>query len=187
MSKRFPVPEFDRFRYKNLPWSAPALLDTVAARSGQRGADAERAPSAVAVSLDDEFCARFRLEGPRRHAVMCLTPASGVSLVGHSYAWPIQRALIVTSLDAHKATVLADWTTPRPMNTRLGPEQGIVVSGGEFYIVCAHAYGDHWIFNRTLIETALDASDRSELRVASATDEDNNDFHACNVTATWHG
>jgi hypothetical protein len=186
MSKRFPVPEFDRFRYKNLPWSAPALLDSVAARSGRLGAGAQRAPSAVAVALDDEFCARFRLQGPHRHAVMCVTPASDVSLVGRSYAWPIQRALIVTSLAADRATVLADWTTPRPMNTRLGPEQGIVVSGGEFYIVCAHSYGDHWIFNRTLIETALDATDRCELRVASATEEDNNDFHACNVTATWH-
>jgi hypothetical protein len=102
-------------------------------------------------------------------------------------SWPIQRALIVTSLDADRATVLADWTTPRPMNTRLGPEQGIVVSGGEFYIVCAHGYGDHWIFNRTLIETALDATGRSELHITSATEEDNNDFHACNVTATWHG
>jgi hypothetical protein len=187
MSKRFPVPEFDRLRYKNLPWSAPALLDGVAARSGRPGAGAQRAPGAVAVALDDEFCARFKLQGPNRHAVMCVTPTSDVSLVGRSYAWPIQRALIVTSLDADRATVLADWTTPRPMNTRLGPEQGIVVPGGEFYIVCAHGYGDYWIFNRTLIETALDATGRSELHVTSATEEDNNDFHACNVTATWHG
>jgi hypothetical protein len=187
MSKRFPVPEFDRFRYKNLAWSAPALLDNVTVQSKRRGAGAERAPSAVAVALDDEFCARFRLRGPHRHVVMCVTPACDISLVGRSYAWPIQRALIVSSLDADRTTVLADWTTPRAMNTRLGPEHGIVVSGGEFYIVCAHGNGDHWIFNRTLIESALDATGRSELRVASATGEDNNDFHACNVTATWQG
>src|SRR6266853_106648 len=112
MSKRFPVPEFERLQYKNLPWLAPTLLDEAARikRLGNHGAGSKDAPGAVPVAMGDEFCAKFGLQGPQRHAVACLTPARDVTLVGRSYAWPIQRALIVTSLDADKARVLADWT-----------------------------------------------------------------------------
>jgi hypothetical protein len=187
MSKRFPVPEFERLQYKNLPWSAPALLDDAARikRFGSHGAGSKDAPGAVAVAVGDEFCTKFMLRGPQRHAAMCLTPAGDVSLVGRSYAWTIQRALIVTSLDAGKARVLADWTTPRPMNTRLGPEQGIVIPGGEFYLVCAHRHGDHWIFNRTLIQALPPVSGQSGFYIASSAEDHNNDFHACNVAVTW--
>ena len=187
MSKRFPVPEFERLQYKNLPWPAPSLLDDAARieRLDRHRAASKKLPGAVTVAVGDEFCTKYTLQGLHRHAVMCLTPAGEVTLVGRSYAWAIQRALIVTSLEAGKARVLADWTTPRPMNTRLGPEQGIVIPGGEIYIVCAHRHGDHWIFNRTLIQTPQLASGRSGFYVASSTEDHNNDFHACNVAVTW--
>jgi hypothetical protein len=116
---------------------------------------------------------------------MCLTPPGDVSLFGRSYAWPIQRALIVTSLDAAKSRVLADWTTPRPMNTRLGPDRGIVVPGGEIYIVCAHRHADQWIFNRTLVLSPALAAGSAGCYVASSTEDHNDDFHACNVAVTW--
>lgn len=187
MSKRFPVPEFERLQYKNLSWSAPTLLDDAARirRIGHHGPGTKDGLGAVPVAVGDEFCTKFELEGPQRHAVMCLTPARSVSLVGRSYAWTIQRALVVTSLEVRDARVLADWITPRPMNTRLGPEQGVVIPGGEFYIVCAHRHGDHWIFNRTVIQTAPEAAGQSGFYVASSTEDHNNDFHACNVAVAW--
>ena len=76
MSKRFPIPEFDRDRYKNLEWSAPRLLSKVeqekliaAARAGD-----EKAYGCYPVQADAAFFDRFRLVGPHRHVVMCLVP-----------------------------------------------------------------------------------------------------------------
>jgi hypothetical protein len=187
MSKRFPVPEFERLQYKNLSWSAHPLLDGAARMKRAAGhcAGSKDGPAAISVAVGDEFCTKFKLEGPQRHAVMCLTPAGDVSLIGRSYAWPIQRALVVTSLEAGNATILADWTTPRPMNTRLGPERGIVIQGGEFYIICAHRHSDHWIFNRTLIQVPPGAGGHPGFYVASSTEDHNNDFHACNLAVSW--
>lgn len=187
MSKRFPVPEFERLQYKNLNWSAPALLDDAASaqRRASHAADPRAAAGGVQVTVKDGFCERFKLQGAQRHAVMCLTPTGEVAVVGRSYAWPIQRALIVTSLDVDRAQVLAEWTTPRPMNTRLGPEHGIVVPGGEFYVICSHGYGDHFVFNRTLLLGPVAQADRSGFYIASSTEDHNNDFHACNLAVTW--
>src|SRR5437764_866479 len=182
MSKRFPIPEFDRDRYKNMEWSAPQPLSfeeraRVLERAGAADAGAYRS---YAVEADEAFYERFRLKGPHRHAVMCVLPRGKVRLVGRSWAWPIQRAILVDSLDAEAARVIGEWTTPRPMNTRLGPDNGVELEGGVVYALFGHRYSDYWISNRTRQDDRA-AGTAKGFTVVSASDEANNDFHACNL------
>ena len=186
MSKRFPIPEFDRDQVKNLAWKAPTLLsDSEHARlldAGHRG-DAS-ALGAYAVAVPSDTAQKYALVGPQLHAILCVVPKKSLQVVGRSWAWPVQRALIVDSLESQKSQVLADWVTPRPMSTRLGPQDGIDVMGGAFYVITTHRYGQTWIGNRTLTTCAADAQGGS-LEVRSACGEDVNDFHACNVSVRW--
>ncbi len=187
MSKRFPIPEFDRDQYKNRGWSAPALLgpdDQIRLKDAARRGDVS-AYGAHAVALSPELAAKFKFEGPNLHAVMCVLPAGSVHLVGRSWAWPVQRALVLDALDAG-AQVLADWTTPRPMSTRLGPDQGVEIKGGVVYVVTGNRYGSSWIGNRTLVDTVSAAGSKG-FDVLSACGDDNNDFHACNLSFRWGG
>jgi hypothetical protein len=115
---------------------------------------------------------------------MCLLPRKEVRLTGRSWAWPIQCAVVVDSLDAANAKVLQEWKTPRPMNTRLGPDNGVALDGGVVYAVFGHRYSDHWISNRTRGDTRGVANGKG-FDVVSASDEDNQDFHACNLSFRW--
>lgn len=185
MSKRFPIPEFDRDQYKNMDWSAPHLLSKdeqerliAAAKRGDATAF-----GGYPVPASEAFFDRFKLQGPYKHAVMCLMPTKGVRLVGRSWAWNIQRALVVDSIDPGHSTVLHDWKTPRPMNTRLGPDSGVELDGGVAYVVFGHKYADHWIVNRTL--TQREAGSGRGFAVLSASDDDAHDFHACNLSFSW--
>jgi hypothetical protein len=184
MGKRFPIPAFEYERFKNMDWSPPTLLSAAeqqaklaAARSGNR-----EALGAYAVAAETGFYERFKLRGPHQHAMMCVLPKSDVTLVGRSHAWAIQQALIVDSLDPEGAKVLYEWKTPRPMNTRLGPDNGVVLRADVVYAVCSHRYADYWIVNRTLVDRSAAPSGFS---VISAYDDDVNDFHACNLSFTW--
>lgn len=185
MSKRFPIPEFDRDAFKNRPWAAPAWLP---AGEQQRLRDAARrgdvsACGAHAVQVDAALAAKYKFEGPHLHAVYCVLPNAAVRVVGRSWAWPIQRALILDGADAASAQVLADWTTPRPMNTRLGPDDGITLPGGPVLVLLGHRVGDRWIANRTL--AVRDGAPAGKgYSVVSACGEDN-DFHACNLGFSW--
>jgi hypothetical protein len=185
MSKRFPIPQFDRDQYKNLSWSAPRLLTSEerAGLIGKARAGDTSVYGSYAVAADDAFYERFQVKGDHRHAVMCLLPPGPTRLVGRSWAWPLQRALVVDSLDAQKARVVHDWKTPRPMNTRLGPQDGVAVEG-VVYALFGHRFGDHWIGNRTLARRAGEAPSNA-FEVLSASDEANNDFHACNLSFAW--
>ncbi len=186
MSKRFPIPAFDYQQFKNLDWKEPQyvnakeqarLLDS--AKSGDGGAF-----GGVPVQADAVFYERFKLRGEHRHAVMCLLPRREVKLIGRSHAWAIQQALIVDSLDAARSNVLYEWKTPRPMNTRLGPDTGVTVPGGTLYVICSHRYADYWIVNRTLVDSK-GFSGESGFGVLSASEDDINDFHACNLWFNW--
>ena len=185
MSKRFPIPEFDRDQYKNMDWKAPQLLsraeqDRIAA-AAQKGDAA--AVGCYPVAADDAFYDRFKVTGEHRHAVMCVLPKGPVKVVGRSWAWHIQRALVVDSLDPGKAKVLHDWTTPRPMNTRLGPDDGVEVDSRVVYAVFGHRHGERWIANRTMRD-AREAG-KGGFTVISASDEGAHDFHACNLSFRW--
>lgn len=187
MSKRFPIPEFDRDLYKNLSWQPPRLLsasDQAAMAQRARGNDAS-AFGCHAVEAADALYERFSLRGPHRHAVMCLTPGKDVRLLGRSWAWEIQRAVVLDSLDPQTANVVQEWKTPRCMNTRLGPDNGVTVPGGTLYVLFGHRYGDHWIANRTMRDPRA-AQGSQGFTVVSSSDESNNDFHACNLSFAWN-
>ncbi len=186
MSKRFPIPPFNYERYKNMEWTPPQYRDAKdqarlldAALSGE-----SKAYGAYPVQADAAFYERFRLRGEHRHAMMCVLPQREIALIGRSHAWAIQQALIVDSLDAERAKVLFGWKTPRPMNTRLGPDKGASSPGGVLYVVCSHRYADYWIVNRTLVDSEGFAG-ASGFGVLSASDDAINDFHACNVWFHW--
>jgi hypothetical protein len=186
MSKRFPIPAYSYEQYKNMEWAAPALLSAeeqarLVAAAAAGSADAY---GCYAVGAPEAFYDRFKLRGAHRHVRMCLLPATAVSVVGRSHAWAVQQALLVDSLDATGASVLHEWTTPRPMNTRLGPDLGVTLPGGIVYAVCSHRYADHWIVNRTLTASATSA-DADGFDLLSASDDDVNDFHACNLSFRW--
>jgi hypothetical protein len=186
VSKRFPVPDFDRDLFKNLSWVEPSPLSTTAissvAAAAQDGDDSGVGGHPVAVGAELAAHFGFHMEG--KPAIMCVLPAGEVRLNGRSWAWQIQRAVVVDSLDPKKATVIADWRTPRPMNTRLGPDAGIVLGSRVLYVLCGHQYGDHWIANRTLIDNKPSDAQQG-FAVLSASDDDINDFHACNLTFSW--
>lgn len=184
MSKRFPIPEFDRDQYKNMEWREPRLLDekerkALAAKAASGDASAF---GCHAVQAPEALYERFKLRGPHRHAMMCLAPKAGVRVLGRSWAWQIQRALVLDSLEAD-AAVVHEWTTPRCMNTRLGPDNGVEVPGGALYVVVGHQYGDHWIGNRAMRDPR--PAQAGGFTLVSSSDESNNDFHACNLTFTW--
>jgi hypothetical protein len=185
MSKRFPIPAFDYERHQNLEWAAPSLLSPgerdrleQAARTGDASAY-----GSYPIAAGDDFYERFRLRGPNRHVRMCLLPQREVKLVGRSHAWFIQEALVVDSLDA-SCVVLHQWKTPRPMNTRLGPEEGVALPGGPVYVVCSHRYSDYWIVNRTTAGGPL-TPDAKGFSVLSTSDDGASDFHHCNLYFSW--
>ena len=185
MSKRFPIPKFDRDAYKNMEWQPPRKVgaeEQAKLIAAARGGDAS-VLGCYAVDADDAFYERFAIRGPNRHVTLCLLPPGGARLVGRSWAWYTQRALLVDSLDPAKARVLHDWTTPRPMNTRLGPDAGVEVEGGVVYAVFGHRYADHWIPNRVMQDAR--GADGRGYTVVSNSDDTNNDFHACNLAFSW--
>lgn len=186
MSKRFPIPDFDRDQFKNMSWTSPALIGMEeqarlinACAQGDAGV-----AGAYPVSVPPAFADSLGLSGDHLHALMCLLPQGRIHLVGRSWAWPIQRAVVLDSLIPSSAKTLADWTTPRPMNTRLGPQEGIEVDSPVHFVIFAHRIGQGWVGNRTLHQLTTDAHGGS-LELMSACSEDVNDFHACNLTFQW--
>jgi hypothetical protein len=184
MWQRFPIPEFDRDPFKDRDWRAPDYLsESEAAEKIAAGAH-----GAYPVLPGEDFFAKLEVRGERRHALLCVLPETEVHILGRSYAWPIQRAWIVDSPNPGKLKVVADWKTPRPMNNRLGPDDGIIHGGGTVYLVTATGHGDHWIGNRTIVDNAWDGGGAGDgFRVLSSASEDSRDFHDCNVSFAWSG
>lgn len=187
---RFPVPEFDHKQFAGMDWRAPEFLPPAGM---ERLADGRRAGDASVygcypVMPSDDFFARLDVQGEHRHAVMCVLPDGPVHVLGRSYAWYLQRAVIVDSLDAGSLGVVADWRTGRPMSTRLGPTDGATIDGGIVYVVSCRGYDDHWIGNRTILGTPGAASETPNgCRILSACAADSEDFHDCNLSFDWDG
>lgn len=188
MSKRFPIPEFDRDQFKNLEWSplAPLAADAEARLLSAWKSGDESICGAYPVTAPDTFFDRFSIRGEHRLAILCLLPKREVTLLGRSFAWKKQLALIVDSLDAQKAQTLHEWRTPRPMNTRLGPENGVTLNGGALYAVLAHRYADYFIGNRTMVDNEWrDAPGGRGFRIMSSSDDRMSDFHHANLFFSW--
>ena len=70
---------------------------------------------------------------------------------------------------------------------RYVPDQGAgegLNIGVVVYAVCSHRYADHWIINRTLTAPAA-GTGANGYDLLCASDDDVNDFHACNLSFRW--
>ena len=175
---RFPFPAFDHKALRGLDWSAPAYLssDDIAAKAAEEGAS-----GAFPFQPDAALLEKFDIQGEHCHAYLCCVPA-GAQMLGRSYSWWLQRALVIDSLDPASLNVIADWRTPRPMNTRFGPEDGIELSGGPLYVIASHGLADHWVGNRTLVED-VDGG----FRILGTAKDDTANFHEFVLTFSWEG
>ena len=174
-AKRFPVPEFDRHALKNLNWTPPEVTDGVA--DGHYGCAAMTAPAA--------FSEKFSFQGEFLLAVACSLPNQTITVSGNSYAWPIHRVVITDSLDVETCEVIADWKTPRPMNTRLGPNNGITVNSEMVYVLIGHQFAEHWIGNRIMLDNEWPGGTRQGFRILSSSESEINDFHDAVVYFEW--
>ena len=187
MAKRFPIPEFDHDELKSLDWNVPELLDLEAAASLVEAASNgdTSAYGAYPVAASDAFFDCLSVRGDHRHAVLCVMPASGAKVLGRSYSWKIQRAMAAPAADGPSTGLLLDWKTPRPMNTRLGPEAGMDSPAASMYLVLAHQYSDYWVANRTIADNGWTGPSGSGFRVLSCDNDEIDDFHASVVSFDW--
>lgn len=139
----------------------------------------------VAVNAEQSFFDRFKFSGENLLAVACSLPEQPITVSGNSFAWPIHRVVITDSLDADSCQVLADWITPRPMNTRLGPDHGITIHTTEAYILIGNKFADHWVANRILLDNEWPGDQANGYRVLSSSETEINDFHDAVVYFEW--
>lgn len=182
---RFPIPEFNQKEFKDMAWSPPAFADEAEVKRLTDGQKAGNAAvyGAYPVKPPDAFFDSLSVKGDHRHALMCVLPNRPIKLLGRSHAWFIQRAVVVNSLDPAGMKTVVDWRTPRPMNTRLGPDKGTTIDGGVLYLVACHKYADYWIGNRTIVDSAWKKG--QGFRVLSSSLDDINDFHEIYLEFEW--
>lgn len=188
MAKRFPIPEFDHGELKSLDWAAPELLDPeAAARIVEAAGDGDASVyGAHPVAASSAFLDSLSVRGDHRHALLCVMPAVGVTMTGRSYAWKIQRAVAAPAgVDGPPTQLLVDWKTPRPMNIRLGPLEGIAVPAAAMYVVLVHRYADHWVANRTIADNEWKGVSGNGFRVLSCDNDEIDDFHASVISFDW--
>ena len=175
-AKRFPVPEFDRHCLKNLDWTAPDTKDSL---------DETNLGGLTALSAPESLFQHFGYQGDHLLAVGIKLPDQPVRISGNSFAWPIQRVVITDSLDVTGLNVLADWKTPRPMNTRLGPDEGIEITASEAYVLIGHQFADHWIASRVMLDNEWSGESGQGCRILSSCETQINDFHDAVVYFEW--
>jgi hypothetical protein len=185
--KRFPIPEFDHVSLKGMPWAPPTFLDAAEAQrlvSSRLKGDLDSI-GAYPVMPSDSCFDVLRLRGEHRHAVLCILPDRAIAM-GRSNAWPVQQAWIVSSIQPPDLKIIEQWKTPRPMNTRLGPANGIELSAKVVYLLTGHRYGDHWIGNRSIIQPEWRKEGASGgFAILSASADNVNNFHDCNLYFSW--
>ena len=188
MYVRYPVPEFEHDDLKDREWNVPDYLDSDAQKrlTEAAGQGDESAVGAYPVMPEDALFDALEIRGEHRHAVMCLFPTAPVRVLGRSYAWARQQVFILDSLDAADHRVLASFNTPRPMNNRLGPDNGIEIDTRACYTLFAHMVADYFVGNRTLIEADWRAPETGNgFRVCSAYDDELEDFHDAVLHFSW--
>ncbi len=175
-AKRFPVPEFNRHSLKDMDWTAPEI------KSGPDQSE----HACVGVNADSALYEQFSFVGDHLMAVACSLPDTTVSISGNSFAWPIQRAVILDSLNAENCQVIADWKTPRPMNTRLGPDGGITVNASQVFVLIGNQYADHWVANRIMLDNDWVSESGNGYRILSSSETEINDFHDVVIYFDWN-
>ena len=186
--KRFPVPEFDRDAFKDMEYQPPAVVAAADAEDliAKLRAGDDSVCGGYAVMPDDALFGRLAVEGEQRHAIMCLLPDKPVHLLGRSWGWRIQRALVIDSLDPASTDVLHEWRTPRPMNTRFGPEEGVTLETSHVYILSGRIVSDYTRGNRVMIDNDWSPGNGSAgFRVIAACNEGADDFHDSCFQFSW--
>lgn len=174
-AKRFPVPEFDRHSLKNREWTAPEI-----ASSPSRDTF-----GCVAVEASAALYDKFQFIGDHLMTIACTLPDTPITMSGNSFAWPIQRAVVIDSLDPASCQTIADWTTPRPMNTRFGPDGGFTVNSTELYVLIGHKFAENWVANRIILDNDWTGSLGHGFRILSSSETEINDFHDAVVYFEW--
>jgi hypothetical protein len=186
--KRFPVPEFnyEPLRDLNAEPAKPVSESEAQTLLAKRNAGDLSVCGGYAVAASPALLDRLMIRGEHAHAVMCLLPPAPVHILGRSWAWRLQAAWILDGLDAGKTNILHHWKTTRPMNTRLGPDDGITLDARVCYVLTGNKYADHWISNRSVIENEWDAgAGRKGFRILAGSDPELNDFHHAYVAFDW--
>ena len=180
---RFSIPEYDYKQFNGLSWKAPDLISLEETDKLSSIAEGGCFP----VDAPSDVLERLDIRGEHCHAVMCVVPSSGTHLLGRSWAWWKQRVVIIDSLVSDTMNVLHDWRTPRSMNTRLGPENGVPLSGGTYFIITCHQYDDHWLGNRTVLDNEWDGADADNgFRILATSKDSSEDFSETCLTFTWN-
>ncbi len=182
---RFPIPEFNYAEFKNMTWTAPTFLaegEITRLIAGQKANDVSML-GGYPIKPSDAFFDRLGVRGEHRHAVMCVLPKKPVKVLGRSRSWFIQRAVAVDSLEPGAGKPLFDWKTTRPINTRLGPDNGITIDGGVIYVVGCRSYADHWLGNRTIVDNQWNKG--RGFRILSPVSDDVDDFHGIYLAFEW--
>ncbi len=187
MAKRFPIPEFDHDSLKGLEWAAPSPIaaDEVARLTGAAASEDASAYGAYTMPVDDAVFDALAVRGDHKYAALCLVPSGGVTMMGRSYAWFIQRLFVLDVPPRADAQALLTWKTPRPMNTRLGPEDGVAAPAAALCLVSGHGYSDYWIGNRMLVDTQWQPASGNGFRVMWCDGDERNDFHSVVVSFSW--
>ena len=187
MAKRFPVPKFDYEDLKSLDWQAPSPIAAAdAARLIDSAAQGDASSyGAYPMAVDDDVFDALDVRGDHRHAALCLLPAGGATMTGRSHAWKIQRLVALQAPPHADAPLLIEWKTPRPMNTRLGPENGVAAPAQALCLVAGNRYSDYWIGNRLMVDNDWRPPSGSGFRVMWSDSDDRDDFHADVVTFAW--
>lgn len=184
--KRFPVPEFDYRSLKGLAYDPPAPIPAdeadriaAAARAGDRSV-----AGAYAVEPDAALLESLAFQGDPAQMILCAAPGDGARLLGRSNAWYNQRAYFLDRNAADAATLL-EWRTPRPNNTRFGPEDGLAPPDAALYLLSGRILANHALSNRLMIQSGWSGDGRSGFRVIAACDSGANDFHDSCFEFSW--
>lgn len=185
--KRFPVPAFDYAPLKGLSYAAPTPIsrDEAVQRAAAAAGGDSAAVGAVAVEPDQALLERLDFRGDFQTMMLCALPGPGAHLLGRSYAWFNQRAFILADNSA-EAEPIHTWRTPRPMNTRFGPEEGVTLAQSHVYLLSGRIVADYTRGNRVMVDNDWTAGEGGAgFRVIAACNEGDDNFHDSCFMFSW--
>ena len=185
--KRFPVPEFNHRELKRRPFAAPDVID---ASEIQRVAEAAEAgemsvAGGYSVKPDGGLLEKLAFRGDHTQMFLCALPMGKTRLLARSYAWFNQRVFLL-SANTPDAAVVHNWRTPRPNNTRFGPEDGVELDQKVIFLLSGRILDDHTRGNRVMFDTAWKPSEGiGGFRLIAACDPGEDNFHDACFEFTW--
>lgn len=185
--KRFPVTKFEYRVLKNRPYDPPSPISSEEeARIVDAAASGDSSVAgAYAVEPNPSLLEALGFKGEHVTMMLCALPGPGAHLQCRSYAWFNQRVFILDR-NAPDAETIHDWHTPRPMNTLLGPEDGVTLNNTAVYVLNGRILSDHTRGNRVMIDPDWTPGDgKAGYRIIAACDEGDDNFHDSCLEFTW--